>query len=97
MYVDDKNDYKEAACGSHVEEIDEKTLISMNPHHVLTMYIWDALNVNANRMKSLLNSIQRCLNHVFLPEHLKNIKVGKTHAKTMAWFYGMEGRAQKKR
>ena len=28
--------------------------ILMNPHHFLTMYIWDVLNVNANRMKIIL-------------------------------------------
>ena len=30
--------WKEAEKGSHVEEIDEKTLIMLNPHHFLTMY-----------------------------------------------------------
>ena len=47
-----------------------------NPHHFLTMYIWDVLSVTANRMKSFLNSRQRCLNHVFLLEQLKSYQGG---------------------
>ena len=35
-----------------------------NPHHFLTMCTKDALSVNANWMKQLLNNIRRCLNHV---------------------------------
>ena len=58
----------------------------MNPHHFLTMYIWDVLNVNANRMKLLLNNIQRCLNHVFLLEHMKITRVGKKP--TQRWWRG---------
>ena len=38
----------------------------MNPHH----------NVNANRMKSLMRKIQKCLNHVFLLWQLKNYQGG---------------------
>ena len=44
----------------------------MNPHHFLITYIWDVLNVNANRMKSLLRNVQTSLNHVFLLEQLKS-------------------------
>ena len=29
---------------------------------------WDALSVNANRMRQSLNSIRRCLSHVYLLE-----------------------------
>ena len=47
--------------------------ILRNPRHFLTMYTWDVLNVNANRMKSL-NKKRRCLNHVFLLEQLKNYR-----------------------
>ena len=32
--------------------------------------IWDVLGVNANRLTSLLENIQRCLNHVFLLDQL---------------------------
>ena len=72
------------------------TLILMNPHHFLTMYIWDAINVNANRMKLLLRNIQRCVNHVFLLEQLKKLPGCETpHAKTVAWSYEMEGHARK--
>ena len=59
------------AYGSHVEEIDEKTLILTNQLHCLITYTWDVLNVNANRMKLLLKNIQRCLNYIFLLEQLK--------------------------
>ena len=47
----------------------------MNPHHFLVTYIWDVLNVNANRMKSLRN-IQKCLDHVFLLEQLESYQGG---------------------
>ena len=49
----------------------------MNPHTFLAMYIWDALSVNANRMKQLLNNMRRCLNLVFLLEQQKNYRDGK--------------------
>ena len=68
----------------------------MNPHHFLTMSIWDVLNVNANRMQSLLKSFQRCSNQVSLLEQLKNYQGGgKHHAKTIAWFYDLEGHTRK--
>ena len=51
---------------------------------------WDVLNVNANRMKSLLRNAQKCLNHVFLLEQLKNYLRGKTSHKTVAWSNDME-------
>ena len=44
----------------------------------LTMCTWDALSVNANRMKQLLKNIRRCLNHVCLLEQLKNYQDGKS-------------------
>ena len=54
-----------------------KMWILMNPPHFLTMYFWDVLNVNANQTKLSLNSVQRCLNHVFLLEQLKCYQCGK--------------------
>ena len=48
--------WKKAEYGFHVEEIDENCGTLTNPHHFLTMYTWDVLNVNANRMKQLLNN-----------------------------------------
>ena len=57
--------WKEAEHGSHVEEIDEKMRMLTNPHHFLTMSIWDVLSVCANRMKQLLNSMRTCLSHEF--------------------------------
>ena len=41
------------------------TWILFSPLHFLTTYIWDALDVNANRTKSFLNNTEKCLNHVF--------------------------------
>ena len=71
-----------------------RTWIMMNQHHFLTMYIRDVLNVNANRMRPLLNSTQK---HVIsagatekLPEWQKT-----PHALTVAWTYDVEGHAQK--
>ena len=54
-----------------------KMLILTNQLHFLTTKIWDALNVNANRTKSLLSSTQKCLNHEFLLEQLKNYQGAK--------------------
>ena len=51
-------------------------LIRMNQHHSLTSCIWDVLNVNANRIESLLSSTKRCLNHVYLLEQLKSYQGG---------------------
>ena len=34
--------------------------------------VWVVLNVNANRVNSLLRSVQKCLNHVILLVPLKN-------------------------
>ena len=67
-------------------------------HHfaTLTTYIWDALNVNANRTKSLLTNAETCSNHQFLLRQLKNCHRGrKPHAKTVAWSHDVEGHAQK--
>ena len=50
----------------------------MNPHHFLTVYTWDLLTVNANRMKQLVNTIRRCLNHIFLLEQLKSYRCDKS-------------------
>ena len=46
--------------------------ILTNQHHFLTTYVWDALNVNANRTESSLSNTEKCLNHEFLLEQLKN-------------------------
>ena len=43
-----------------------------NLHHFLTTCTWDALGVNANRMKQPKNSTRGCLSHVFLLEQQKN-------------------------
>ena len=50
----------------------------------------DALSVNANRMKQLLNRITRCLNHVFLLEQRKITGMEKPHEQTVAWSYDTE-------
>ena len=77
VYVDDlKNGWNEAEHESHVEEF-EKMRILTNAHHFLTMCIWDALSVNANRTKQSLKSIRRCLGHVFLLEQQKNYQGGR--------------------
>ena len=48
-----------------------------NLHHLLTTCTCDALSVNTNGMKQSLNSIQRCLSHVFLLEQQKNYRCGR--------------------
>ena len=40
-------------------------------------YTWDVLSVNANRMKRSSNNPQRCSNHEFLLERLKNYQGGR--------------------
>ena len=65
-------------------------LILMNQLHVLTTNIWDALNVNANQTKSILNNTEKCSNHVFLLDQLKNYHGRrKPHAKAVAWSHDM--------
>ena len=73
-----KNCWKEAEYGSHVEEDDENMWILTNQLHFLITYSWDVLNVNANRTRILLMNTERCLNHVFLLEQLKNYQVEKS-------------------
>ena len=86
--------WKGADYGSHVEEFDGKMWMT-TPHHSLTVCIWDALNVNANRMKQFLNNKRRCLSPVFLLEQQKITGMEKPHAQTSAWYYDMEGHARK--
>ena len=91
-----QNGWKEAECGSHVEENWWKHVYWRN--HILSwpQNIWDALSVTANRMKQSLNSIRRCLSHVFLLEQQRIIAVAKkTYAQTVAWSHDMEGHARK--
>ena len=64
-----------------MEEIDGETLILTNQTHFLITHIWDALNVNANRMKQVSNK-KRCLNLVcalsarlFLSVHVDDVKM----------------------
>ena len=64
--------WKEAKYDSNVEEIDETGSILENQRHFLTTCIWDALNVNANRTRILLNTSGKCSNHEFLLEQLIN-------------------------
>ena len=51
--------------------------ILTKPHDFLIMCTWDALSVNVNRMKQLLDNMRRCLNHVFLLVQQKNYRDGK--------------------
>ena len=82
VYVDDiKMAGKKQNLAPMWEEIDDITLIFTNQHHCLTMYFWYVLDVNADQRKQLLNNVRRCLNHVFLPEQLKNCQGGKTSRK----------------
>ena len=69
-----RNGWKEAKYGSYAEEIHEKRWSWRTNFICWSRYVF---NVNANRMKSLLNNLQRCLNHVFLLDQLKNNPVGK--------------------
>ena len=64
--------WRKAKYGSHVEEIDEtdrswRTNIISWPR-ILGML----LNVNANRTKLILTSLEKCSNHEFLLKQLKN-------------------------
>ena len=47
--------------------------------------IWDALNVNVNRTKTLSINVQKCSNHEFLPPQLKKIsRMGETSRKKLS-------------
>ena len=91
-----KNGWKEAEkwlqCGRNWW----KNVVLTNQHHFLTMCIWDVLNVNANRMKHLLNDTQQMFD--------SRISAGATdklpgwqqpHTKTVACSHDMEGHARK--
>ena len=51
-------------CGRHWWNM----WILTNPHHLWTMCTWNALSLNANRMKQSLNRKRTCSNYVFLLE-----------------------------
>ena len=79
VHVDDINmPGKKQNMAPMWKKIDEKTLILTNQHHFLIMFSWDVLNVNANRMMLSFKNAQRCLNHVFLLEQMKNYQVRKS-------------------
>ena len=80
-----------------MDEVDQRRwLILMNQHHFLIMSTWDALSVNANRMKIFWNNTKRCLNHVSQLDQQKTLPgCDEPYAKTMAWSCDMEGHAQK--
>ena len=63
------------------ERIWWRTLVLMDQHHFLTTYFWDVLNVNANRMKISKKNTKKCLNHVFLVEHLKSYQNGEKNSR----------------
>ena len=69
-------------------------LILTSRHHFLTTYIWDVLNVNANRTKLLLSYSKKCLNHAFVGATEKLLGCEKSHARTVAWSHHMERHAQ---
>ena len=79
-----QNVRKEAESGSHVEEIDEETLILTNQTHFLITCVRDALRVNANRLKLSLNDVQKCSYHVFLMEEQRKYRDGK-NLKHIQW------------
>ena len=73
VYVDDKNlAGRKQNLRFILEEIDEAGRPWRTSIIFMTTCIWDVLNVNAHRTRILLRTIQRCLNHVFLLEQLKN-------------------------
>ena len=83
VYVDDiKTTGKKQNVAPMCKKLMKKPLILENLHHLLTMSTWDALNVNANQMKRLLNEIQRCLNHAFLLQQMKNYRFVKISRET---------------
>ena len=89
------NGWREAEDGSHVAEIDARRWSLKNPHHFMTMYIWDVLSW-CKPNETLIEQHKEMLNHAFLLGQLKNYQGGgKPHARTVAWSYDMEGQAQK--
>ena len=75
---------------SKLVDLDEPTSFSWSRK------CWDALNVNANLLKQLLNSTQRCSNHSFLLEQLKNCQGGRNLTpRRLTWSYDIEGPAKK--
>ena len=56
----------------------------MNQHHFTTMFLWDALNVNADRTKVSLRNTETCSNHEFLREHLRSYWSGRNVTQEMS-------------
>ena len=67
---------EEAEYGSHVEEIETFGFLEKQ-HHSLTMYTWDALNLNVKRTRVLLTNTVKCSNHDFLLQQLKSDQGGR--------------------
>ena len=62
-----QKDWKKAESESHVGRNWRSWLILENQqYYFLTMYIWDVLNVNANRTKTLLRNTERCSDHEWI-------------------------------
>ena len=73
-----------------------KKWLLTNPHHFLTMCIWDALSGNANRMKQSFEQHTKMFElriSAGVTEKLQWWQ--KIHAQIVAWSYDMEGHAQK--
>ena len=78
VYVGDiKNDFKKTEFSLPSGRNGWNLLILEIQHHFLTTYTWDALNVNANRTRSLLTNTEKCSNHEFLLEQLRHCQGGR--------------------
>ena len=81
-----QNCWKKAEFEYNVEEIDD-WLIFENQHHSLTTCVWDALNVGGIQKDVRITN--------FCKSNREKNTWEKSHAKTVAWSYDMEGHASK--
>ena len=73
-----------------------RLLILMKQHHFLTMYVWDVLDVNANRTKLLFEQHKEMFESRISAGATEKLPGWeKPHAKTVSWSHDMEGHAQK--
>ena len=89
-------DWKETKFRSHVEEIDEKTVICWSLRRFLITCTWDALIANVNQTKKSLTKTEKLFeSRISAGATEKLPQLDKNGANVIAWSYNMEEHAKK--
>ena len=78
--------WKEADCGSHLEETDDNVA---NPHHFFTMYTWEVTQRECKPNEIIFEEYTKMIESRISDGPTEKLQV------TVAWFYDMEGHARK--